>query len=98
VEGYKVLISALLFLGAVACSVSGLVLAIATWKAAKAQDWEAARIGIALTLICLIFAGGLGVTSLVLGASSRALIRARPSETTAIINPGRGAAPSQAQP
>jgi hypothetical protein len=92
--------SALLFFGAVACSVSGLVLAIATWKAAKARDWEAAKIGLALTLISLILAGGLGVTSVVLAASSRALSRAihRPSETTAVINLDRGLSPSQAQP
>ncbi|WP_363347113.1 hypothetical protein [Methylocystis echinoides] len=92
--------SALLFLGAVACTVSGTILAIATWKAAEARDWEAARIGIALTLVCLIFAGGLGVTSIVLAAGSRAFIRAilRPSETTAVINLDRGLSPSQAQP
>jgi hypothetical protein len=52
-------LSALPLLGAVAFSVSGLVLAISTYKAAKDRDWPAALIGLALTGICVVFAVGL---------------------------------------
>jgi hypothetical protein len=52
-------ISALLLLGALAFSVSSLFFAVSTYKVAKDRDWEAARIGIALTGICLLVGGGL---------------------------------------
>ncbi len=53
------MISAILLLGVMAFAVSGLFLAISTYKAAKDRDWQAALIGVALTGICLLFLGGL---------------------------------------
>lgn len=52
-------ISALPILGVAAFSVSGLILAVSTYKAAKDRDWPAALIGLALTAICVIFAAGI---------------------------------------
>jgi hypothetical protein len=52
-------ISVLLLFGATAFAVSGLLLAISAYKAAKDRDWSAATIGVALTAICAICAAGL---------------------------------------
>jgi hypothetical protein len=66
----------LLSFGAAAFGVSGVVLAIATYKVAKDSDWEAARTGIVLTTICFVFAGALGMASIVLMAGSSAFFGA----------------------
>lgn len=75
------MIPILLSLGAAAFGVSGLVLAVATYKVAKDRDWEAVRTGIVLATICFVFAGGLGMASIVLMAGSSAFLGAiyRPS-------------------
>ncbi len=52
-------IYALLLLGALAFGVSSLFLGASTYKVAKDRDWEAVRIGVALTGICIAFGGGL---------------------------------------
>ncbi|WP_363349548.1 hypothetical protein [Methylocystis echinoides] len=47
-------VSTLPIFGVLAFSVSGLLLAVSTYKAAKDRDWPAALIGVALTCICVI--------------------------------------------
>jgi hypothetical protein len=52
-------ISALILVGALAFGVSSLFLGLSTYQVAKDRDWEAAKIGMALTGICILVGGAL---------------------------------------